>query len=32
MRKYKVIEDNGGGLTLVVFGENREVQYLCDGY
>lgn len=32
MRKYKVIEDNGGGLTLVVFGENGEVQYLCDGY
>ena len=25
MRKYKVIEDNGGGLTLVVFGENGEV-------
>lgn len=22
MRKYKVIEYNGGGLTLVVFGEN----------
>lgn len=32
MRKYKVIEDNGGGLTLVVFGENGEVKYLCDGY
>lgn len=32
MRNYKVIEDNGGGLTLVVFGRNGEVQYLCNGY
>lgn len=25
MRKYEVIEDNGGGLTLVVFNKNGKV-------
>lgn len=32
MRKYEVIEDNGGGLTLVVFNENGDVDYLHSGY
>lgn len=32
MKKYEVIEDNGGGLTLVVFNENGEVEYLHTGY
>lgn len=32
MRKYEVIEDNGGGLTLVVFNSNGIVDYLHSGY
>lgn len=32
MRKYEVIEDNGGGLTLVVFNKNGKVDYLHSGY
>lgn len=32
MRKYEVIEDNGGGLTLAVFNENGDVDYLHSGY
>ena len=32
MKKYQVIEDNGGGLTLVVFDENGHVEYLHSGY
>lgn len=32
MRKYEVIEDNGGGLTLVVFNNNGIVDYLHSGY
>lgn len=32
MKKYEVIEDNGGGLTLVVFGNNGNVEYLHTGY
>lgn len=32
MKKYEVIEDNGGGLTLVTFDENGTVDYLHTGY
>ena len=32
MKKYQVIEDNGGGLTLAVFGNHNTVEYLHDGY
>lgn len=32
MKKYQVIEDNGGGLTLAVFNENGHVEYLHNGY
>jgi len=32
VKRYEVIEDNGGGLTLVVFGENGNVEYLHTGY
>lgn len=32
IKRYQVIEDNGGGLTLVVFGSNNNVEYLHDGY
>ena len=32
MRKYEVIEDNSGGLTLAVFNENGNVEYLHSGY
>lgn len=32
MKKYKVIEDDGGGLTLVVFGKNEKVEYIHDCY
>lgn len=32
MKRYEVIEDNGGGLTLVVFGTNGKVEYLHTGY
>jgi hypothetical protein len=31
-KRYQVIEDNGGGLTLVVFGGSGNVEYLHDGY
>ena len=29
---YEVIEDNGGGLALVVFADNGTVKYIHDGY
>lgn len=29
---YQVIEDNGGGLTLVIFDSQNAVVYLHDGY
>lgn len=32
MKKYQVIEDNGGGLTLIVYGENGEIEYIHTGY
>lgn len=33
MKKYYVIEDNGGGLALVVFAEDGEnVEYIHSGY
>lgn len=33
MKEYKVIEDNGGGLALVVFAEDGEtVEYIHAGY
>lgn len=32
MKKFEVIEDNGGGLTLVTFDENGCVDYLHTGY
>ena len=33
MKNYKVIEDNGGGLTLVVFAEDGEtIEYIHSGY
>ncbi len=32
MKKYEVIEDNGGGLHLVIFATNGEVEYLHSGY
>ena len=33
MKEYKVIEDNGGGLALVVFAEDGEtVEYIHSGY
>lgn len=32
MTKYNVIEDNGGGLTLVVFSTDGEVIYMHTGY
>lgn len=32
IRRYEVIEDNGGGLHLVVFAESGEVEYLHTGY
>lgn len=31
-RKFEVIEDNGGGLTLAVFGDNDEVIYFHSGF
>lgn len=30
--RFEVIEDNGGGLTLVVFAEDGKVEYLHSGY
>lgn len=32
MKRYQVIEDNGGGLTLVVFNESGNVEYIHSGY
>lgn len=32
MKKYEVIEDNGGGLHLVVFGTDGKAEYLHSGY
>ena len=33
MKNYKVIEDNGGGLTLIVSAENGEtIEYIHTGY
>ena len=32
IKRYQVIENNGGGLTLVVFGSNNNVEYMHDGY
>lgn len=32
MKKFNVIEDNGGGLTLVTFVENGNIDYLHTGY
>lgn len=33
MKNYKVIEDNGGGLTLVVFAQDEEtIEYIHTGY
>lgn len=32
MKKFQVIEDNGGGLTLVVFNEDGNIEYLHSGY
>lgn len=32
MRKFEVIEDNGGGLTLAVFNAEGEVDYIHSGY
>lgn len=32
MRKFEVIEDNGGGLTLAVFNTEGNVDYIHTGY
>lgn len=32
MKRYEVIEDNGGGLTLVVFNIAGNVEYIHTGY
>lgn len=32
MKKFEVIEDNGGGLTLVVFDAEGKVDYIHSGY
>lgn len=32
MKKFEVIEDNGGGLTLAVFNTEGEVDYIHSGY
>ena len=32
MKKYEVIEDNGGGLHLIIFGTDGNVEYLHSGY
>lgn len=32
MRKFEVIEDNGGGLILAIFNEKNEVEYIHSGY
>ena len=31
-KKFNIIEDNGGGLTLVIFDDSNEVSYLHTGY
>lgn len=31
-KKFVIIEDNGGGLTLVVFDDNGSISYLRTGY
>lgn len=32
MRKFEVIEDNGGGLTLAIFNAEGKVDYIHSGY
>ena len=32
MKKFEVIEDNGGGLALVVFGDSGNVEYVHSNY
>lgn len=32
MKRYEVIEDNGGGLHLAVFAESGKVEYFHSGY
>lgn len=32
MKKYSVIEDNGGGITLITFDKNENIDYLHTGY
>lgn len=32
MKRYEVIEDNGGGLTLAVFNVEGNIEYLHTGY
>lgn len=32
LKRYEIIEDNGGGLTLVVFDKNDKVEYIHTGY
>lgn len=32
MKKFEVIEDNGGGLALVVYDENEKIEYIHTGY
>lgn len=32
MKRYEVIEDNGGGLSLAVFGDNGSIEYVHTGY
>lgn len=32
MKKFEVIEDNGGGLALVVYDENGKIEYIHTGY
>ena len=32
MKKFTVIEDNGGGLTLITYTENGKIDYLHTGY
>ena len=32
MKKFNVIEDNGGGITLITFDKNENIDYLHTGY
>ena len=32
MKNFAVIEDNGGGLALIVYGENGKIEYIHTGY